>query len=87
MVLLKFSQAASESGRFHFSFVKTVTAITLSNRQGSSILELGGPVLLSSVAPQPNKRQIFTENWTEEAFVCPSHLPDAADRTSDGLKW
>lgn len=27
------------------------------------------------------------EDRTEEAFVFPSHLPDAADRTSNGLKW
>lgn len=34
-----------------------------------------------------NKSQIFMEDRTEEAFVCLSHLPDAADRTSNGLKW
>lgn len=37
--------------------------------------------------PHLNKSHILSGRWTEEAFVHTSHLPDAADRTSNGLKW
>lgn len=48
---------------------------------------MGGPVSVPFFPPHLNKSQIFSEDRTEEAFVRPSHLPDAADRTSNGLKW
>ncbi len=52
-----------------------------------SILEMGGHMPVSFFHIHLNKRQIVPEDRTEEALVCSSHLPDAADRTSNGLKW
>lgn len=47
---------------------------------------MGGPVL--SVFPlHLPKSWVVTEDRTEGALSATSHLPDAADRTSNGLKW
>lgn len=65
-----------------FSLVRTTTA-------GGSLrlLELGGPVLLSFYPSYLNESWIFTKDGTEEAFVRPSHLRDAADCTLKGIDW